>query len=146
MHPALWFMPPSVSLGGLILLCVTFGLEADERALEKISTQADATGKRTITNVSRGRPAPTLRRTRSVVFLETAAPSATSTTRTFAPKVSYLDLVLGILRYVRVHSGTHFLAGLFCRVGNYACGEEDNPRGRCYPKPQMCSYEMHEVW
>jgi len=35
--------------------------------------------------------------------------------------------------------------GLFCRVGNYACGEEDNPRGRCYPKPQMCSYEMHEV-
>jgi len=35
--------------------------------------------------------------------------------------------------------------GLFCRVGNYACGEEDNPQGRCVPEPEMCSYELHEV-
>jgi len=35
--------------------------------------------------------------------------------------------------------------GLFCRVGNYACGEEVNPKGRCMPEPQMCSYEVREV-
>jgi len=35
--------------------------------------------------------------------------------------------------------------GLFCRVGNYACREEDNPQGTCVPEPEVCSLELHEV-
>jgi len=35
--------------------------------------------------------------------------------------------------------------GLFCRVGNYACGEEINPQGRCSPEPEVCTYELHQV-
>jgi len=35
--------------------------------------------------------------------------------------------------------------GLFCRVGNYACGQEYNPEGRCAPMPEACSRELHEV-
>jgi len=35
--------------------------------------------------------------------------------------------------------------GLFCRVGNYACDQEYNPKGRCAPQPEQCTYEIHEV-
>jgi hypothetical protein len=34
---------------------------------------------------------------------------------------------------------------LFCKVGNYACGEEFNPQGRCAPEPEVCTDDISEV-
>ena len=130
----------------MILLCVTFGLEADESCSRKIINTGGCNGK-TYDNECLARAAgANIAKNEKCGLPGNGGAECYLNDKNFCTKGELSRSSFGYLRYVRVHSGTHFLAGLFCRVGNYACGEEDNPRGRCYPKPQMCSYEMHEVW